>query len=69
MGEILITDSLTGRKEPLVPLRDRQVRMYVCGVTVYDRVHLGHARSALVFDLIFRFLLHRGYDVFYAKNY
>jgi cysteinyl-tRNA synthetase len=69
MGEIFVDNSFTGKKEPLIPLRNGQIRMYVCGVTVYDRAHLGHARSALIFDLIYRFLRRRGYDVVYAKNY
>jgi len=69
MGEIRITDSLTGKKLPLVPVHTGEIRMYVCGVTVYDRVHLGHARSALVFDLAFRFFQHRGFGVTYAKNF
>src|SRR3990172_9519276 len=51
------------------PLAGKQVRMYVCGVTVYDRCHLGHARSAIVFDLLRRYLLFKGYRVRYVKNF
>lgn len=69
MGEIRISDSRTGKKQKLSPLRNNDIGMYVCGVTVYDRCHLGHARSALVFDLIYRFLTHRGYRVTYVKNF
>jgi len=46
---------LTGKKEDFVPLHEKQVRMYVCGVTVYDLCHIGHARSAIIFDMIHRY--------------
>ena len=49
-----IYNTLTGKKEPFHPLQPKTVRMYVCGVTVYDYCHIGHARSALVFDVIRR---------------
>jgi cysteinyl-tRNA synthetase len=64
-----IFNTLTGRKEPFEPLTPRQVRMYVCGVTVYDDCHLGHARSAVVFDVIRRYLEHRGFAVTFVKNF
>jgi cysteinyl-tRNA synthetase len=60
---------MTGRKEPLLPAGGRSVGMYVCGVTVYDRCHLGHARSAIVFDLIRRYLEYKKYRVRYVKNF
>jgi cysteinyl-tRNA synthetase len=64
-----IFNTLTGRKDPFEPLTAGQVRMYVCGVTVYDDSHLGHARSAVVFDVIRRYLEHRGYAVTFVKNF
>src|SRR5712691_9587361 len=60
---------MTRRKEEFVPLSRGEVRIYVCGVTVYDFSHIGHARSSLVFDAIRRYLRHRGYAVKFVKNY
>src|SRR3982751_3879432 len=62
-------NTLSGRKEAFVPLIPGTVRMYVCGVTVYDYCHLGHARSAMVFDTIRRYLAHRGFAVTFVKNF
>ena len=64
-----VFNTLTGRKDPYEPLAPGQVRMYVCGVTVYDYSHLGHARSALVFDVIRRYLEYRSFDVTFVKNF
>ncbi len=64
-----IYNSLTKKKEDFIPLRTGRVSMYVCGVTVYDRCHIGHARAAIVFDIIYRFLRHVGYEVTYVRNY
>jgi cysteinyl-tRNA synthetase len=64
-----IYNTLTGKKEPFEPLVPKIVRMYVCGVTVYDYCHIGHARSALVFDVIRRYLEYSGYRVEFAKNF
>jgi cysteinyl-tRNA synthetase len=61
-------NSLTRRKEAFVPLVPGQVRMYVCGMTVYDYCHLGHARVLVVFDMITRWLKASGYDVTYVRN-
>jgi cysteinyl-tRNA synthetase len=66
---IAIYNSLTRRKEPLVTAQPGKVGMYVCGVTVYDRPHLGHAKSAINFDLIVRWLRHRGYEVRHVTNF
>ncbi len=66
---ILIHNTKGNRKEKLQPLEDNHVKMYVCGVTVYDYCHIGHARSALIFDLIFRYLRHRGYRVTFVRNF
>ncbi|MCX7794407.1 MAG: cysteine--tRNA ligase [Thermodesulfovibrionales bacterium] len=64
-----VFNTLTGRKEEFIPLDDKKVRMYVCGVTVYDYCHVGHARSAVVFDVIRRYLRYRGYDVTFVRNF
>ena len=64
-----IYNTLTGQKEPFKPLVRRKVRMYICGVTVYDECHLGHARSALVFDVIRRYLEFSGFLVTFVKNF
>jgi cysteinyl-tRNA synthetase len=64
-----IYNTLTRKKEEFTPLREGKVSMYVCGVTAYDRCHIGHARAAVVFDVIFRFLRHLGYEVTYVRNY
>jgi cysteinyl-tRNA synthetase len=64
-----IYNSLTKKKEEFIPLQEGKVKMYVCGVTVYDRCHIGHARAAIVFDIINRFLRYRGYEVTYVRNY
>jgi cysteinyl-tRNA synthetase len=64
-----IYNTLTGCKEPFEPLMPGHVKMYVCGVTVYDYCHLGHARSALVFDVIRRHLEFSGYRVEFVKNF
>jgi cysteinyl-tRNA synthetase len=66
---LTISNTLTGKKEPFRPARARSVGMYVCGVTVYDRCHLGHARSAIVFDVIRRYLNYKKYRVLYVKNF
>ena len=64
-----IYNTLTGKKEAFAPLESGIVRMYVCGVTVYDYCHIGHARSALVFDVVRRYLEYSGYRVDFAKNF
>ncbi|MGQ0428476.1 MAG: cysteine--tRNA ligase [Gammaproteobacteria bacterium] len=63
-----IHNTLTGRKEPFKPLRDGEVGMYVCGITVYDYVHVGHARSQIAFDVVQRWLRASGYRVTYVRN-
>ncbi|MBI2554412.1 MAG: cysteine--tRNA ligase [Candidatus Rokubacteria bacterium] len=66
---IKVYNTLGRKKEELVPLRQGEIRMYVCGVTVYDLSHVGHARSALVFDVIRRYLRYRGYEVRFVRNF
>jgi cysteinyl-tRNA synthetase len=63
-----IHNSLTGKKVAFKPLRGNEVRMYVCGMTVYDYIHIGHARMLTVFDLVQRYLRSRGYAVTYVRN-
>jgi len=63
-----IFNTLTRQKETFKPLQEGKVGMYVCGMTVYDFCHLGHARVMVAFDVIARYLRHRGYDVNYIRN-
>jgi len=65
---IRIYNTLTQQKEEFRPIEPGKVRMYVCGMTVYDYCHLGHARVLVAFDVITRYLRHRGYDVNYVRN-
>ena len=63
-----IHNSMTGRKEAFEPLEPGHVRMYVCGITVYDHIHVGHARSQIAFDVARRWLRASGYRVTYVRN-
>ncbi len=67
-AELQIYNTLTRRKEPFTPIEPGKVRMYVCGMTVYDFCHLGHARVMVAFDVITRYLRARGFDVTYVRN-
>ncbi|MBN2255307.1 MAG: cysteine--tRNA ligase [Deltaproteobacteria bacterium] len=62
-------NTMTNKKEEFVPLEEGKVGMYVCGITAYDMCHIGHARSAVVFDVIFKYFKYRGYNVTYVKNF
>ncbi|MGH7334801.1 MAG: cysteine--tRNA ligase [Candidatus Rokuibacteriota bacterium] len=64
-----VYNTLTRRKEELTPITPGQIGMYVCGVTVYDLSHIGHARSAIAFDVIRRYLTFAGYRVHFVRNY
>jgi cysteinyl-tRNA synthetase len=64
-----IYNTLSSKKEEFVPLTPGKAGMYVCGVTVYDYCHIGHARSAIVFDVIRRYLRYKGYQVTFIKNF
>ncbi|MGE4561011.1 MAG: class I tRNA ligase family protein, partial [Desulfobulbus sp.] len=66
---IKIYNTLSRKKEPLRPLEEGHVKLYVCGITSYDYCHIGHARSALVFDMVVRYLRHRGYKVTFVRNF
>jgi len=68
-GVVRVFNTLTGKKEDLIPLTPNKIGMYACGVTVYDLCHIGHARSAVVFDVIRRYLRFRGFDVRYIRNF
>ena len=63
-----IHNTLTNRKETFTPIEPGKVRMYVCGMTVYDLCHLGHARVMVVFDVVYRYLQAQGYEVTYVRN-
>jgi len=66
---ISIYNTMSRAKEPLEPLEPGHVKLYVCGITPYDYCHVGHARSALVFDMVARYLRHRGYQVTFVRNF
>jgi cysteinyl-tRNA synthetase len=68
MSQLAIYDSLTGGKRPFEPLKAGKVGMYVCGMTVYDYCHIGHARMMIGFDMVVRWLTQLGYDVNYVRN-
>ena len=63
-----IYNSYTNQTEEFVPIDGKKVKMYVCGPTVYDYAHLGHARCYITWDMVVRYLRFRGYDVTYARN-
>lgn len=65
---IRIYNTLSRSKEDFVPLHGKRVSMFVCGITPQDRTHLGHAKTYVAFDVVARFLRHKGYDVFYLQN-
>ena len=65
---IRIHNSMTGVKEELRPLTPGRIDIYLCGDTVYDLAHMGHARSKIVFDVVRRYLMHSGYDVEFVRN-
>ncbi len=64
-----IYNSLTRRKDVFEPLEPGKVKMYVCGITAYDLCHVGHARAAVIFDVIYRFFRSLGYEVTYIRNF
>ena len=66
---ISIHNTLTNEKETFKPVEKGKVRMYVCGVTVYDDIHMGHARSMIVFDVVAKYLRYAGYDVKHITNF
>lgn len=66
---IMLHNTATRKKEEFHPLEEGRIGIYVCGVTVYDLCHIGHARSAIVFDVLVRYLRARGFDVTYVRNF
>ncbi|MEF8845909.1 MAG: class I tRNA ligase family protein, partial [Bacteroidales bacterium] len=66
--ELYIHNSLTRKNEKFEPYKPPYAGLYVCGPTVYGEAHLGHARPAVTFDLVYRYLLHLGYKVRYVRN-
>ncbi|MBA2520249.1 MAG: cysteine--tRNA ligase [Chloroflexia bacterium] len=69
MSSIVVYNTQSRRKEPFVTIEPGKVRMYVCGVTPYDSAHIGHGMSLIVFDVIRRYLTHRGYEVRHIQNF
>jgi len=66
---IQIYNTLTRKKEPFIPLEEGKVKMYVCGPTVYNYIHIGNARPPIVFDTVRRYFEYRGYDMQYISNF
>jgi cysteinyl-tRNA synthetase len=66
---IQIYNTLTRKKETFVPIEEGKVKMYVCGPTVYNYIHIGNARPAIVFDTVRRYLEYRGFEVKYVSNF
>ena len=66
---LVLFNTLNGKKEPFVPVADGRVLLYVCGPTVYDHSHIGHARAVIVFDVLVRHMERLGYDVTYIRNF
>lgn len=66
---LMIENNLTGKKEEFISIEPGKVKLYVCGVTVYDDIHMGHARSIIVFDAFVRYLRYVGYDVVHVTNF
>lgn len=66
---ITLYNTLTRKREVFTPMQEGKVGIYACGITVYDACHIGHARSAVVFDMITRYFRYRGYNVTFVKNF
>ena len=64
-----IYNTLTGNKQEFIPLDGNKVKMYACGITVSGEAHIGHAYQALIYDIMRRYLIKKGYEVTYARNY
>jgi len=67
-SNLRIFNTLTGKKDELKPLKGKKVNIFVCGPTIYDYSHIGHARTYIIFDAFVKYLKHCGYDVFYLQN-
>src|SRR5258705_5832022 len=68
MHPLNIYNTLAREKQPFVPIEPGRVRMYVCGMTIYDYCHVGHARFMMAFDVAYRWLKTLGYEVTYVRN-
>jgi cysteinyl-tRNA synthetase len=68
-GRMRIYNTLTGKKENFVSVEPGKVKMYACGITAYDHCHIGHARSAVVFDIMRRYMKYKGFDFRYVRNF
>ncbi|MDQ2990489.1 MAG: class I tRNA ligase family protein, partial [Pseudomonadota bacterium] len=68
MSQLKIYNTLARDKQEFVPIVAGKVGMYVCGMTIYDYCHIGHARMMMAFDVVFRWLTASGYDVAYVRN-
>ena len=68
-NQIYLYNTLTNKKEKFIPIEENKIKMYVCGVTVYDYCHLGHGRSYVVWDVWKRFFISQGFDVFHIQNF
>src|SRR3954447_23833051 len=66
---IQIYNTLTRKKEPFRPIEEGKVKMYVCGPTVYNYIHIGNARPAIVFDTVRNYLQYKGYEVKFVSNF
>ncbi len=66
---VTLSNTLSGKKETVSPLKPKELSLYACGITPYDRAHVGHGRSYVSFDLLYRWLTFLGYDVTYCRNY
>ena len=66
---LVIYNTMTRQKEPYIPVEEGKSKMYVCGPTVYDHSHIGHARAAIIFDVLYRHLLDLGHEVSYVRNF
>jgi cysteinyl-tRNA synthetase len=66
--DVFLTNSLSRKKEKFEPINDKKVNLFVCGPTVYDHSHLGHAKTYTQFDFLVRYLRSVGFDVFYLQN-
>ena len=64
-----IYNTLARDKVVFTPIEEGKIRLYVCGMTVYDYCHIGHARANIVFDIVYRYLQYRNYEVTYVRNY
>ena len=65
---LVVTNTLTGKKEPFAPQQAPTVKMYVCGLTPYDETHIGHARAYVAYDVMKRYLEHKGFRVEHVQN-